>query len=356
MPVIDREPLIGFAADLLVAAGMEADKAAVTAEVLVEGDMIGHDTHGLQLMHWYVEQLGDGSLNGKGSYEVVADKGSAFVWDGRLLPGAWLLTRALDQACERVAGHGIVAAAIRNCHHTCALSAYMRKVTDRGLIVQISASNPAAARVAPYGGTRPVLTPNPIAMGFPTSGDPFLIDVSTSITTTTMTQLLARRGEKYPEAWGLTAAGEPTDDPREITEHGGSMMPLGGVLKGHKGYGLALMVDLLGQGLSGTGRANTAASGALAQCAFLQVIDPAFFAGLDAFTEQSDWTAEACRSNPPAPWNHGPVRIPGDNAAQKRRKALAEGVPVADADWQRIVRHADRLGVPVLQVAEAGTA
>lgn len=353
MPVIDRDPLIGFAADLLAAAGMEADKAAVTAEVLVEGDMIGHATHGLQLMHWYVEQLGDGSLNGKGSHEVVADKGSAFVWDGRLLPGAWLLTRALDQACERVRDHGIVAAAIRNCHHTCALSAYMRKVTDRGLIVQISASNPAAARVAPYGGTRPVLTPNPIAMGFPTSGDPFLIDVSTSIATTTMTQLLAKRGEKYPEAWGLTAAGEPTDDPREITERGGSMMPLGGALKGHKGYGLALMVDLLGQGLSGKGRANTAA-GPLAQSAFLQVIDPAFFAGLDAFTEQSDWTADACHSNPPAPWTRGPVRIPGDSAAQKRRKALAEGVPVADADWQRIVRHADRLGVPLPQAAEAG--
>lgn len=346
MPVIARAPLVAFAADLLTASGMEADKAAVTAGVLVEGDMIGHATHGLQLMHWYIEQLGDGSLNGTGSYEVVADRGSAFVWDGRLLPGAWLLTEALEQACARVADHGIVAAAIRNCHHTCALSAYMRKVTERGLIVQLSASNPAAARVAPYGGTKPVLTPNPIAMGFPTSGDPFLIDVSTSITTTTMTQLLAKRGERYPEAWGLTAAGEPTDDPREITEKGGSMMPLGGALKGHKGYGLALMVDLLGQGLSGKGRANTAQPGPLAQSAFLQVIDPAFFAGHDAFTEQSDWTAEACRTNPPAPWTHGPVRVPGDSAAHKRRRALAEGVPVADADWVRIVRHAERLGVP----------
>lgn len=345
MPVIDRAPLVDFAATLLIRAGMEPDKAATTAEVLVEGDMIGHETHGLQLMHWYIEQLGEGALNGKGSYEVVADKGAAFVWDGRLLPGAWLLTQALDQASERVRDHGIVAAAIRNCHHTCALSAYMRKVTERGLIVQISASNPAAARVAPYGGTRPVLTPNPIAMGFPTSDDPFLIDVSTSITTTTMTQLLAKRGEHYPEAWALTADGEPTDDPREITERGGSMMPLGGALKGHKGYGLALMVDLLGQGLSGKGRANTAVPGPLAQSAFIQVIDPAFFAGLDAFVEQSDWTAAACRNNPPAPWNRGKVRIPGDSAADRRCRALAEGVPVAESDWERIARHAARLGV-----------
>ncbi|MCX5513768.1 lactate dehydrogenase [Kaistia algarum] len=355
MPLIERPVLIAFARNLLVCAGMEDDKAAVTAEVLVEGDMIGHDTHGLQLMPWYLEQLADGSLNGKGSFDVVADKGSAFVWDGRLLPGAWLLTRALDQACERVADHGIVGAAIRNSHHTCALSAYMRKVTDRGLIVQISVSNPAAARVAPFGGTKPLLTPNPLAMGFPTSGDPILVDVSCSITTTTTTQLLAKRGELYPEAWGLTAEGEPTDDPREITERGGSMMPLGGALKGHKGYGLALMVDLLGQGLSGKGRANTA-PGPLAQSAFLQVIDPAFFAGFGAFAEQSDWTAEACRTNPPAPWNNGPVRVPGDSASRKRRKALAEGVPVVEAHWLKLAGHAARLGVDMPSASVAAEA
>lgn len=345
MPLFDRAALLDFAANLLTAAGMEADKAATTAEVLVEGDMIGHETHGLQLMHWYIEELASGNLNGKGSYDVIADKGAGFVWDGRLLPGAWLLTQALDQACERAATHGIVGGAIRNCHHTCALSAYMRKVTDRGLIVQISASNPAAARVAPYGGTKPVLTPNPIAMGFPTSGDPILVDVSSSITTTTMTQLLARQGERYPEQWGLTANGQPTDDPREITERGGSLMPLGGAQKGHKGFGLALMVDLLGQGLSGKGRANTAVPGPLAQSAFVQVIDPAFFAGLDAFTEQSDWLADACRTNPPAPWTKGAVRVPGDSASQKRRKAMAQGVPIAESDLTRMAKHADRLGV-----------
>ncbi len=345
MPRIERSALLSYAENLLTAAGMEADKAQATAEILVEGDMIGHDTHGLQLMHWYLESLADGSLNGKGSYQVVADKGASFVWDGQLLPGAWLLTQALDQAMERVRDHGMVGAAIRNCHHTCALSAYMRRATDNGLIVQLSVSNPAARRMAPYGGTAPLLTPNPLAMGFPTTGDPVLVDVSCSITTTTMTQLMAKRGEKYPENWGLTAAGDPTDDPREITENGGSMMPLGGALKGHKGYGLALMVDLLGQGLSGKGRANTAAPGPLAQSAFLQVIDPAFFAGLDAFTEQSDWLADACRTNPPAPWNKGAVRVPGDSASAKRRQALQTGVPVADSDWDRMAKHADRLGV-----------
>ncbi|ASS58680.1 Ldh family oxidoreductase (plasmid) [Rhizobium leguminosarum] len=349
MPLIDRIALTQFAEQILTRAGMEPDKAETTAAVLVEGDMIGHETHGVSLLNWYVEALEDGSLAKSGSYEVVNDRGAAFVWDGKSLPGAWLLTKAIDQVCERVGDYGVVTAAIRNCHHTCALSAFMRQVTERGLIVQLSVSHPAASRVAPYGGTKPLLTPNPMAAGFPTSADPILIDVSASITTTTMTQNLAKAGKKFPEAWAFTAAGEPTDDPREVTERGGTMMPLGGQLKGHKGFGLGLIVELLGQGLSGKGRAN-APAGVFSQSAFLQVIDPAFFAGLDAFTAQSDFLASACRSNPPAPWNNGPVRMPGDSAAGKRRLALEQGVPVGDAPWQKLCKHAEILGLPIPDV------
>jgi L-lactate dehydrogenase len=343
MPRVPAGDLTAFATALLASAGLAPDLARTTAEVLVEGDLIGHDTHGVGLLPWYLDELAAGRMAASGGYEVIADRGASFVWDGRLLPGAWLLRQALDLAADRAAQHGVVTGAIRNCHHTCALSAYMRSMTERGLIVQISVSNPAASRVAPFGGTVPLLTPNPIAAGFPTRGDPVLIDVSASITTTTMTQTLAREGGRFPENWVLTAAGEPSDDPREATERGGSLMPLGGALKGHKGYGLALMVEMLGQGLSGKGRANTPA-GPLAQSAFLQVIDPEAFAGLEAFTEQSGHLAQACRSNPPADPAH-PVRVPGDSAAAKRRRALAEGVPVADAVWARLVVLAEAAGV-----------
>ncbi|WP_435167579.1 Ldh family oxidoreductase [Falsirhodobacter sp. 1013] len=344
MPRIPHATLRAFAETMLTRAGMEADKAAATAEILVEGDMIGHDTHGVSLISWYLDALADGSMNGVGGYEVVADRGATFVWDGRFLPGAWLFTEALDQAMDRVATHGVVTAAIRNCHHTCALSAYLRRVTERGLIAQISCSNPGASRVAPFGGRKPVLTPNPLAVGLPTRSDPMLIDVSTSIATTTMTQQLAKKGERFPEAWALTAEGRPTDDPSEVTERGGSLMPLGGALKGHKGFGLALMVDVLGQGLSGRGRANTE-NGTFAQSAFLQVMDPEAFSGLDVFTEQAEWTAEACRTNPPAAGNDGPVRVPGDSAARKRREALDKGVDISAELAAKLARAAERVNV-----------
>lgn len=344
MPRISDDELTTFACGLLTAAGLEPALARVTAEVLVEGDMIGHDTHGVGLLPWYIAEIGAGHMAVSGRHEVVSDRGATFVWDGRLLPGAWLLRQALDQAANRVAQHGVVTGAIRNCHHTCALSAFMRPLTDRGLIVQLSVSNPAAERVAPFGGTRPLLTPNPMAAGFPTSGDPVLVDVSASITTTTMTQTLAREGGRFPEPWVLTAEGHPSDDPREVTERGGTLMPLGGARKGHKGFGLALMVEMLGQGLSGKGRANSAAPGPIAQSAFLQVIDPQAFAGIEAFVAQTDHLAAVCRANPPAAPSQ-PVRMPGDSAAAKRRQALTGGVPVDDAVWEKLVSLAGPAGV-----------
>lgn len=345
MPRITAPDLTEFATALLTSAGLDRALAKVTAEVLVEGDLIGHETHGVGLLPWYLAEIAAGNMATSGELEIIRDTGATFVWDGHLLPGAWLLRTALDQAAERVTTHGVVTGAIRNCHHTCALSAFMRPLTERGLIAQISVSNPAASRVAPFGGTRPLLTPNPIAAGFPTSTDPVLIDVSTSIVTTTMTQDMAKAGKRYPEDWLLTAAGQPSDDPKEMTERGGTIMPLGGARKGHKGYGLALMVELLGQGLSGKGRANTP-PGPLAQSAFVQVIDPAAFAGLDAFVEQSDHLADACRANPPADAAR-PVRVPGDSAAAKRRDALSTGVPVDRDVWDRLTALATAADVAI---------
>ena len=153
--------------------------------------------------------------------------------------------------------------------------------------------------MAPFGGTRPVLTPNPLAIGFPTDGDPILIDLSASITTATMTRSLAAKGERYPEKWALTATGEPTYDPREVTVGGGTLMPLDGARKGYKGFGLALMVDVLSQGLADFGRENP--PGPMSLAVFLRVIDPEAFGGRAAFAGHASFTAAACRAVPPGP-------------------------------------------------------
>lgn len=281
-------------------------------------------------------------MKGAGDKTVIADRGACITWDGNKLPGPWLVREALDLACARVRTHGVVTIAIRRSHHTGALAAYMKRVTDQGFLVQLNCSTASAARMAPFGGTLPVVTPNPMAMGFPTDGDPVLIDIA-SITTTTMTRQLAADGKRYPGEWALTAAGAPTDDPEDVVSRGGTLMPIGGALKGYKGFGMALMVDILSQGLAGSGRADK--HDPMTLSVFIQVTDPAAFSGTDAFIRQSSHTAALCRDNPPAP-GVGKVRVPGDGAATARRKAAAEGIEVDDRVVEALAARAAALGSP----------
>lgn len=346
MTRINAERLCRSLETLLAAGGLNADKARVVAEVLVEADMIGHATHGTGLVAGYLDALANGELIGHGEPEVIADRGACVTWDGRKLPGPWLIRNALDLACNRVASYGTVTVAIRNSHHTGALAAYMRRVTDLGYVVQINCSTVSAARMAPFGGTEAVLTPNPQAYGFPTDGDPILIDISASITTTTMTRQLAAAGRRYPEPWALTAQGQPTDDPEDVISRGGTLMAIGGVRKGYKGFGMALAVDLLSQGLAGSGRADEHPP--MTVSVFLQVLDPSAFSGADAFRRQSSHTARLCRENRPAP-GVDKVRVPGDAASASRRRALVDGVEIDDTILGILAERARGLGVSWLE-------
>ena len=150
-----------------------------------------------------------------GEPEVVADRGAAVTWDGRRLPGVWLTARAVELAADRATTHGLAAIAIRRSHHIGCLAAFLQRATDRGLMVTIASSDPSGSSVAPFGGRKAVFTPDPIAVGIPTDGDPILIDMSASITTNGLTDRLRREGGS-PGPWALDAAGRLTNDPAAL--------------------------------------------------------------------------------------------------------------------------------------------
>jgi LDH2 family malate/lactate/ureidoglycolate dehydrogenase len=345
--MIETEPryrideLIGLAQALFQKAGCEADKAAVLAEKLVEADAIGHTTHGLALAADYLSELTTGAMRATGEPEVVSDRGAAVTWDGRRLPGVWLMARAVDLAVERARTHGLCAVAIRNSHHAACLSTFLTAATGQGMMVMVANSDPSDASVAPFGGRAGALSPNPIAIGLPTSGDPILIDISASITTNGMTARLAKEGRKFPGAWAIDAKGVPTDDP-VAKRAGGALLPVGGLDHGHKGFGLALMIEALTQGLSGFGRAERPTEWGCQ--AFVQVFDTAAFAGTDAFTREIDATAADCRAALPAPGVDA-VRLPGQQAGARRREAEAKGVRLYPSIMDNLRPWAERFDV-----------
>jgi len=335
--------LIGYATALFASAGCDGDKPATLATGLIEADLLGHTTHGLQLAPMYLGELEAGGMTATGEPEVVADRGGAVTWEGRRLPGVWLAARAVDLAASRAVEHGVATVVIRRSHHIGCLAAFLQRATDRGLMVILSSSDPAVASVAPFGGRKAVFTPNPFAVGIPTDGDPILIDVSASITTNGMSARLNREGKRFPGPWALDAEGRPTDEPGALFANPpGTLLPVGGMDHGHKGFAMAILVEALTQGLSGFGRAE--APERWGASVFVQVLDPAAFGGTEAYQRETGWLASACRATPPVPGGDA-VRLPGERGLERKRDALVHGVPLYPGIIEALATFAEKLGV-----------
>lgn len=339
----DRDVLVAFARRLLEAAGVDAAIAGDVAEVLVEGDLLGHDTHGLALLAGYLGELDKGSMTRSGSYAVVNARGAAALWDGRRLPGPWLVRRAMEAAAAMARMHGTGTVVIRRSHHIACLAAYLREATAQGFVMQLHTSDPNVASVAPYGGTQAVFTPDPLAIGFPTAGDPVLIDTSASLTTNGMSNRMRAQGRQYEHAFFIDASGRETRDPAVLfADPPGTILPVGGTAAGHKGYGLALLVETLTGGLAGFGRADPKEGwGATVH---LQLIDPEAFGGLVALQRETQWIADACRASRPV--EGGPaVRLPGEAGLKRRRTQLEHGIELHPAILPALAPWAQRYGV-----------
>ncbi|UCD67769.1 MAG: Ldh family oxidoreductase [Betaproteobacteria bacterium] len=341
------QALIDFAIALLDNAGMEHDKSATVAEILVEGDLLGHDTHGLQLLPSYLDDIEKDELAINGQPRVIADLPAAVAWDGMRLPGAWLTANAVDLACDRAETHGTCAVTIARSHHIACLAAYLKRATDRGLMTLVTTAAAENHSVAPFGGKAGAITPNPIAAGWPTNGDPVMIDVSMSITTNGMVGRLGEEGGRLPGKWLIDADGNPTDDPAVMKrEPPGALLPIGGTEYGHKGYALGLLVEAFSMGLSGHGRADPVEG--WTNEVFVQVLNPALFGGRDEFLRQTTWVAEACRTVPPRDGVKR-VRLPGESGLRRREKQLREGVELYPSIMSTLAPWANKLGVELPQ-------
>ncbi len=324
-----RDALVTFASSLLQHAGLDRDKADVTADGLVTADAMGHSTHGLALLPEYLEEIAAGSMTLSGEPTILTDREAAQVWDGRRLPGLWLTKRALDAAASRATRLGTASVVIRRSHHIGALAAFLPRHARNGHMALITCSDPSAAQVAPFGSAEPLLTPDPLAAVIPTKDKPILIDISSSITTAAMTSRLAAEGRHYPAAWAIDASGAPTEDPCVLgAQPPGALLPIGGLDHGHKGFALALLIEALTQGLSGYGRADGETRWGAS--VYVQVWDPSFYGGLASLQRQTSWLAAACRACRPQDAAK-PVRLPGQHALENLAMAVVEGVPLHDS-------------------------
>lgn len=339
------DDLIEFAAELMQVVGLDGERARTVAGILAAADLMGHSTHGLQLLPAYLTELETDSMTKEGGPDVIVDRGSAVTWDGRYLPGPWLMKLAMDLAFERVRKHPVVTVVIRRSHHIACLAAYLERATEKGLMILLTTSDPSVRSVAPFGGIKPVYTPNPIAAGIPSKNAPILLDISTSATANGVVNRLHKEGRKLPGPWLLDNRGNTIDDPSVVfTEPPGSILPLGGVDLGYKGFALGLLVEALTSALGGYGRADE--PGRWGASVFLQIIDPAAFGSIESFSREIEWLAEACRTNPTKP-GKPPVRLPGSKALQLKTEQLKNGLSLDPGIMPALKRWSDKLRIPM---------
>jgi L-lactate dehydrogenase len=344
------DALVAFAHALLARTGVRDDIARDVAAILVDGDLLGHTTHGLALLDPYLGEIEKGAMAKGGEPTVVNQRPAAALWDGNRLPGPWLTLRAFDAAAAMAETYGTGTVIIRRSHHIGCLAAYLKRMTDRGLMALLDCSDPATSSVAPFGGVSPVFTPNPMAAGIPTSGDPILLDISASLTTNGLTGRLHKAGQKLPHPWVQDAQGNATNDPSVLfNDPKGTLLPLGGLDAGHKGYALALLIEALTGGLAGFGRADPA--GGWGATVFVQVLDPAAFGGSDDFLRQSDWLVAACHNATPRPGGER-VRMPGENGMKKYRDQQAHGIALHPGIMPSLHPWAEKLGVAVPRASD----
>jgi LDH2 family malate/lactate/ureidoglycolate dehydrogenase len=341
--VIRDAPLIAFAASVLEAAGVPSATSALVAESLVAANLRGVDSHGVQLLIWYCDQIRAGNVNLHTAGQVASENGVCLVYDGSNGIGQLISGICCGHAIRLAKAGGIGMVVARNSTHFGACAWWAQKLSNAGLIGIVMCN--ATALVAPWQGRQRMLGTNPICMSVP-GPDTFLLDMATTTVALNKIYKAVLSGEStIPAGWAMDAEGNPTTDPQTAID--GLPMPLGG----YKGSGLAVMVEILCAVLSGgallteVGGIRNTTIDMRASHLFLAV-DVKRFMPIDDFVARMKHVRGTLKSSPPAR-GFEEVLIAGEpewRAEQIRRR---DGIPVSRGIWDQLSKLAASLNVPV---------
>jgi LDH2 family malate/lactate/ureidoglycolate dehydrogenase len=347
MPGSGRYPaqaLSRFAAALLEAAGTPPDNAALVAEALVDADIEGLASHGLLQLPMYLERIALGSVDPAAKGKIVVDAGARLTLDAGNGLGHVTAEHACEIAIARAAEHGIAVVAVRNAFHFGAAGRFARRIALAGKIGIVMA-NTRPMLPAP-GGAEAVVGNNPLAVAVPTGGEPIVLDLAMSAGAMGKVRLAESEGEPIPEGWAQTAEGLPTRDAAEAIK--GVLLPAAGA----KGFGLAVMVDLLAGGLSagGIGAEVQPLYGDLSRpygsANLIMAIEIDGMRPLAEYETAATGFADRIRQSKPAP-GAAPIRLPGDRAADAHTRFDGSCVLAAET-LAALHGQARRLGVTIL--------
>ena len=349
--IIREQTLRAFMERAFAAEGFAAQDARTIADVLMQADLFGIESHGAQRMMYYHRNIASGSVDIAAKPEIVREAPVSALLDGHFAMGQLCGVQAMRMAIAKAKQTGVGIVCVRNSSHY-GIAGYYPLMAAREGLCAFSMTNTGPI-ILPTFGREMMLGTNPLAFCMPAEPVPFWFDASTTVVTLGKVEVYAKRGKPMPEGWTLDGDGQPCTDARamnhSILEGGqGGILPLGGAgerCSGHKGYGLAIMVEaltgVLAQGL--TAPQMCGAHGDHTSHFFL-AFDPAMFGDPADIRARMSAYLRALRRSEKLP---GCQRIytPGEKAFEAQARRLAEGIPVEENTLAELRQIARELGV-----------
>ncbi|HEV7264529.1 MAG TPA: Ldh family oxidoreductase [Falsiroseomonas sp.] len=359
IPLVPAETCRAQIVSVLSAWGMDPATVQVTAEVMVETDLAGVDSHGISMLMDYDESRQKGRLNLTARPRVVRESPVTALVDADAGLGHPASVMAMELAILKAKATGVGVVTVRNSHHFGAAGHYAAMAPKHGLLGLVTSATRTIG-VVPTRASVPVLGTNPIAFAAPASRNrPFRLDMATSTVAANKVRVYGLRGKDLPAGWVLDGQGQPITDAdaawKVIKEQPeGGLTPVGGTaeMASHKGYGLGMMAHILGGVLSGASFSPIRVRTQRLQDPdnighFFMALDPSAFREEGAFESDLDDAIDVLHATPSAD-PALPVLVAGDPEAESRERRLREGIPISPTLAAQLRGVAERAGVPCL--------
>ncbi|HYW45983.1 MAG TPA: Ldh family oxidoreductase [Bryobacteraceae bacterium] len=339
MPVISASRLTRFAEEILLGASVPPPKAAIVATSLVASNLRGVDSHGIQLLPFYIDQLLAGEMDPHADGAVVSESGSCLTFDGRNGLGQWVAEQCCGHAVRIARAQGMALVTARESNHFGAAAWWAQKMRAAGQIGIVMCN--ASPIVPPWQGKQGRTGTNPICMSVP---GPWLLDMATTtVAAGRIFKAFLNNQPEVPPGWAFDSEGVPTTDTARAYK--GMLMPLGG----YKGSGLAMMVEILCSILSGGAMSNEVGGirfrgKPVRVSQMFMAIDVARFMPVEEFTVRVDQLVRIMKATPAAP-GYDEVMVAGDPEWRSEAARMANGIPIADGNWDQLCKAAARVQV-----------
>jgi uncharacterized oxidoreductase len=331
--------------ELFGAAGCRKEDAKSVVDHLVESNLFGHDSHGAIRFYEYSRAVLDGRFRPDASPKIVQDRACTAVVDGGGAMGQVGAEFATRLAMDKAKEFGIGTVSLRNTSHIGRAGAYPLMVAREAMIGQIFVNaGRLGYQIAPFGGIDGKLSTNPLAFAAPRrNNDPIMVDMTTSMVAEGKVRLALNQGKQVPPGWIIDSEGNSTTRPEDFKgDPPGAILPLGGAV-GHKGYGMSIMVELLGGALSGQGCA-AGEKAMISNGVLINVYHIDHFVDMEYFLDEVEDLITHVKSSRLAE-GFDEILVPGEPEYRTAERRKSEGIEVDETTWKSVCEIGREVGV-----------